>query len=320
MPRKLCLEYIQRKLLKVPGVYAVGLGDRDVREIIINVEYKHDRLDDIIAELGIDNARIRRGTRPRPATCGCYFDTCRPVEAGVAVSDCSSSILYCGSAGPFIEQSTNYVYLLTNAHCTRYIHTCDINSVGGKVAQPGGSCAQDYYIGTIAKIAPIVNNGKLDTALIAPSSLDIVSNKVHKLSDILGQDVYFNGQIATPSAGTTIYKSGPRTGAQSCSVVATHVSVAVDYSIVRNSCLGTVVITNTINTTKCGDSGDSGSLAVLSDGTFVGQFFAFGDTDSYFISGESIRDELGIVPYTQGGVPPPPPRSSTQRTVQCTLI
>lgn len=62
MPRKLCLEYIQRKLLKVPGVYAVGLGDRDVREIIINVEYKHDRLDDIIAELGIDNARIRRGT------------------------------------------------------------------------------------------------------------------------------------------------------------------------------------------------------------------------------------------------------------------
>lgn len=81
------------------------------------------------------------------------------------------------------------------------------------MAQPGGSCAQDYYIGTIAKIAPIVNNGKLDTALIAPSSLDIVSNKVHKLSDILDQDVYFNGQIATPSAGTTIYKSGSRTGA-----------------------------------------------------------------------------------------------------------
>ena len=225
---------------------------------------------------------------------------------------------YRGVVYNFETRSETYAVPVLVHNCTRYIKTCDPNSVvGANVAQPGGSCSDNYYIGTIAKVTPITNGGKLDTALIAPKSLDIVSNKVHKLEEILGHEVYFNGQIATPSAGTKVYKSGPTTGAQQCSVVATHVSASIDYSVISGSCIGTVTITNVIQTTKCTDRGDSGSLAVLDDGTFVGQTFGNSDTDSFFIAGESISSELGIVPYTSGGTLPPTPGA---RQVQCTLI
>lgn len=316
------------EILFAKGAWGVGVG-RD-GEMVIFTD-RREKAQELLALAS--NARVIVAERPvilvadlwdkygykytkiaKSATqpCSCHRSRCRPLQAGTSICDCE--LTACSSTGPFVD-SAGQLYWVTNAHCTKATATCNRGDLLNRpMTQPapydGGRCPNDE-IGKTVKASDIFRDGYTDTALI-PIDPSMADTLIH------GTNIRLNGKFREPQVGETVIKSGRTTGVQKGTVLSVRTTVRVDYG-----CLIRTVY-NTIVTTKILEPGDSGSVVVTQDGTFVGQGFAGSPSVSVLVSPEEIYREFGIVPWSgepqPTPTPTPPPRKPTPTEIKVKLV
>jgi len=259
---------------------AVNVGGRDIWTDVVEGPMP--------SILAFDLWIARYGYKPRAGAamageCTCNTSRCRPIEPGLSVADCEATA--CTSTGAFTDGSK--IYWLTNAHCFKAIRTCrEEDLIYRPVSQPGpydgGRCPEDV-IGTSVRASNIFKEGYTDTALIDIGNTPYTST-------LHGTAISFNGKYRTPDTGEDMIKSGRTTGVRIGKVVSIHTDVYVDYGCVHR------LVRDTIVTQPILEPGDSGSPAVLRDGTFAGQGFAGSPFASIFIDPQNIYREFGVTP------------------------
>ncbi|MBP1448839.1 MAG: hypothetical protein JZD41_02315 [Thermoproteus sp.] len=242
----------------------------------------------------VGSACARSASEPTPVVwvpeqeCACHRSRCRPVRPGLSICDCE--LTACSFTGIF-QDASGKIYFVTNAHCTKYIRTCNKGDLccGRPFSQPGpydgGNCNNDF-VGKNVKASDITQPGSTDTTLIEPAPGVTFDMTIHGAGIKLQ-----GGKYRVPNPGEQIMKSGRTTGVTSGTVKSIHTDVDVDYGcLVRR-------VTDTIITTNMGAPGDSGSVGFDQNGVWVGQLFAGSYFETVFISPENIFKEFGILPY-----------------------
>jgi len=232
--------------------------------------------------------------------CTCNKSRCRPVEGGVSMCDCE--LTACTATGWFVDKEGNF-WLLTNAHCTKAIKTCNPADLTGRpMCQPSpmdGGNPQTDVVGTVEKASDIFKSGYTDTALIKPSVTD-PTPIVHGVGVVKGWRL--------PQVGETVVKSGRTTGVTECQVQGLHGIVLVNYGCRLR------LVKDVIITMACSEPGDSGSPVLSKDGYFVGQLFAGSPSMTILISPERIVREFGVEPYVAK------PIATTKATLEVGLV
>ncbi|MBP1448828.1 MAG: hypothetical protein JZD41_02260 [Thermoproteus sp.] len=231
--------------------------------------------------------------------CACHQSKCRPVRPGLSICDCA--LTACSLTGVFQDSSGN-VYLMTNAHCTRFMCTCDRNHIccNRPFVQPGpcddGICTRDL-VGYNVKATDLTTSGPTDTTLITPAQGLTYTNLIHGAGITLQ-----GGKYRVPNPGEQIMKSGRTTGVTSGTVQSIHTDMDINYGCLIRT------VRDLIITTYMADPGDSGSVGFDKDGVWVGQLFAGSYLLTAFISPENIIKEFDVLPYPRsgggGGMPP----------------
>ncbi|OYT66104.1 hypothetical protein B6U74_01920 [Candidatus Bathyarchaeota archaeon ex4484_205] len=217
-------------------------------------------------------------------------DRWRPVPGGVSIGHKNVTA---GTSGSLVvEKSTNSVYILTCNHVAANSDFVEIPRArrGDHVLQPGpidgGKLGADT-IGYLHKWSKLSLNKpvKLDAALVKPTKLDIVDDKI--------LDIGVVGGIAKPRIGEKVIKSGRTTGVTVNYITDVDAKIRVDYPD------GTVTLENQIVIGQpFASGGDSGSLVLNKNKEAVGIVVAGSDKLVVANPFSSIYSEFGVLPIT----------------------
>lgn len=220
----------------------------------------------------------------------------RPLYGG---DSAGSSCIGSGTNGCVVYDAvTKEKLLLSNNHvfaCSS-MYGYEKASIGDIIYAPGcmDSSACTYPIGTLHKFIPFNSRERnyIDVALVKPNLDTDVSD------EIVGLGIPTGWKKAEQDE--QIIKSGRTSSITQGNIIDTWATLEIDYGGI------TIIMSDTIVTSKTGDPGDSGSLGISpTDNKALGLLFAGSDTITCYNRIENVMAGLNILITPDGVVPVP---------------
>ena len=203
----------------------------------------------------------------------------RPIFPGISIG---SDLVTAGTLTCFAVDNEDGEYVMLSNYHVFY------GSVSQPILQPGlfdGSKKPDDIVGYLKRyveIKPDPEKNTVDSA-IASVEVDFIKEE---------PDLGAPARVRDPNEGETVIKAGRTTAVTSAEVIDDSALIKVhDYPGVGDVWFDDIVITNAF-----AEPGDSGSIAMGSDGSLVGQVFAGSDRITCLIKATNIVKALNITP------------------------